>query len=53
MTGSITTSFRGRAYSGAERQGQLVNFLKNLAMFGDLCFVAFGNSADSSRVEAL
>jgi putative oxidoreductase len=29
------------AYHGPERQGQLVNFLKNLAIFGGLCFVAF------------
>lgn len=29
------------AASGPEFQGQLVNFLKNLAMFGGLCFVAF------------
>jgi putative oxidoreductase len=33
------------AYRGAEQQGQLVNFLKNLAMFGGLCFVAFRNTA--------
>jgi putative oxidoreductase len=29
------------AYRGPELQGQLVNFLKNVAMFGGLCFVAF------------
>src|SRR3989442_6540413 len=29
------------ASPGPEFQGQLVNFLKNLAMFGGLCFVAF------------
>ena len=29
------------AYHGPEMQGQLVNFLKNVAMFGGLCFVAF------------
>ncbi len=29
------------ASHGPEFQGQLVNFLKNLAMFGGLCFVAF------------
>jgi putative oxidoreductase len=29
------------ASPGAEFQGQLVNFLKNLAMFGGLCLVAF------------
>jgi putative oxidoreductase len=29
------------AAAGPEFQGQLVNFLKNLAMFGGLCFVAF------------
>jgi putative oxidoreductase len=29
------------AYRGAELQGQLVNFLKNVAMVGGLCFVAF------------
>ena len=29
------------AYRGPELQGQLVNFLKNVAMVGGLCFVAF------------
>src|SRR5438876_581732 len=29
------------AYHGAELQGQLVNFLKNVAILGGLCFVAF------------
>jgi putative oxidoreductase len=29
------------ASPGPEFQGQFVNFLKNLAMFGGLCFVAF------------
>jgi putative oxidoreductase len=29
------------ASPGPEFQGQLVNFLKNLGMFGGLCFVAF------------
>jgi len=29
------------AYHGPELQGQLVNFLKNVAMVGGLCFVAF------------
>src|SRR2546425_732418 len=29
------------ASHGPEFQGQLVNFLKSLAMFGGLCFVAF------------
>lgn len=29
------------ASPGPELQGQLVNFLKNVAMFGGLCFVAF------------
>ena len=28
-------------YGGPELHGQLVNFLKNLAIFGGLCFVAF------------
>ena len=31
---------------GSELQAQLVNFLKNLAMFGGLCFVAFRNAPD-------
>src|SRR6266852_8513301 len=29
------------AYDGPELQGQLVNFLKNVAIFGGLCFVTF------------
>src|SRR6266478_8933113 len=29
------------AYHGPELQGQLVNFLKNVAIVGGLCFVAF------------
>jgi putative oxidoreductase len=29
------------AYHGPELQGQLANFLKNVAMFGGLCFVTF------------
>jgi putative oxidoreductase len=29
------------AYRGPELQGQLANFLKNVAMFGGLCFVTF------------
>jgi len=29
------------AYHGPELQGQLVNFLKNVAILGGLCFVAF------------
>jgi len=37
------------AYRGAELQGQLVNFLKNLAMFGGLCFVAFRTNRSAPR----
>lgn len=37
------------AYRGSELQGQLVNFLKNVAMFGGLCFVAFRNAPDARR----
>jgi putative oxidoreductase len=37
------------AYRGAELQGQLVNFSKNLAMFGGLCFVAFRDAVGRSR----
>jgi putative oxidoreductase len=32
------------AYPGPERQGQFANFLKNVAMWGGLCFVAFRNA---------
>jgi putative oxidoreductase len=35
------------AYRGPELQGQLVNFLKNLAMLGGLCFVAFRTAPDA------
>ena len=34
------------AYRGPELQGQLVNFLKNVAMVGGLCFVAFRMAPD-------
>jgi len=40
------------AYRGAEQQGQLVNFLKNLAMFGGLCFVAFRNTPARKEISA-
>jgi hypothetical protein len=33
--------------NGPELQGQLVNFLKNIAMFGGLCFVAFRIAPDA------
>ena len=39
------------AYHGPELQGQLVNFLKNLAMFGGCC-VAFRPSADAPQRRA-
>lgn|SRR5438046_74577 len=35
------------AYRGPELQGQLVNFLKNVAMVGGLCFVAFRAGPDT------
>jgi putative oxidoreductase len=35
------------AYRGSELQGQLVNFLKNVAMFGGLCVVAFRDAPDA------
>lgn len=35
------------AYRGPELQGQLVNFLKNVAMVGGLCFVAFRTTSDA------
>ena len=41
------------AYRGAELQGQLVNFLKNLAMFGGLCFVAFRSDRAAPRHAAV
>jgi len=34
-------------YRGPELQGQLVNFLKNVAMVGGLCFVAFRAGPDT------
>jgi putative oxidoreductase len=38
------------AYHGAECQGQLVNFTKNLAMLGGLLFVVFrGADSDMAR----
>jgi uncharacterized membrane protein YphA (DoxX/SURF4 family) len=40
------------AYQGAGLQGQLVNVLKNVAMIGGLCFVAF-RSAPASRPGSL
>jgi putative oxidoreductase len=40
------------AYRGAEQQGQLVNFLKNLAMFGGLCFVAFRSTSAGKELSA-
>ena len=40
------------AYRGAEQQGQLVNFLKNLAMFEGLCFVAFRNTPAGKEISA-
>jgi len=41
------------AYHGPELQGQLVNFLKNVAMFGGLCSVAFRLPATSLDDEPL
>jgi len=41
------------AYRGFELQGQLVNFLKNLAMFGGLCFVAFRGDRAAPRHAAV
>lgn len=41
------------AYHGPELQGQLVNFLKNVAMFGGLCSVAFRLPATSLEDEPL
>jgi putative oxidoreductase len=48
------------AYHGPELQGQLVNFLKNVAIVGGLCFVAFrlplGTSShcdDASKEEGM
>ena len=37
------------AYHGPELQGQLANFLKNVAMFGGLIFVSFRSGPGSPR----